>query len=404
MQYLDDPDLQLVLERVSRVIIATDGDDAGRYLGEQLSLRIGQEKCSRVEYPVGTKDANDVLIKHGAEGVIDLVISAREYPTVGVFEVDDFRDKVLRLYDTGILPGYSTGIKQLDEIITFKSGYAYIFTGVPHVGKTELLDFLTAGLAEREGIHITAFDPESHPLEEKIAKLAQLHLRIPFGKPTDQNRMSKQELIRGVEWVKQHFSWLMPERATIDEILRLAKQQILKHGTKVLIIDPFTEVEVEGDNEHQYIKKFLSKINRFAAANDVIVIVVAHPTKVEMNKDTGEYPKITSYMINGSAHWYNKGFFIISLWRSMKRRDNILRVHIEKAKVKAVGMSGTQCDLSYDDRTGLFKFIGDINEVEDFTTYSNTSKAIESTKQAVRVARDRNSETEITRDKNRRRK
>lgn len=402
LQYLDDPDLQLVINHVSKVILATDGDGPGKYLAEAISLRIGQEKCQKVEYPDGLKDANEILVKSGPEALIDFISAAKDYPVAGVLEPEDFEDKVFRLYETGITPGYSTGIEGLDNIITFKLGYTYIITAQPHIGKTEFIDWLIQGLAEREGLHVTSFDPESFPIEEKIAKFAQLYMKVPFGRPDSKHRMTVEQLREGYEWVKRHFTWIMPETSSIDEILRLAKQQILKHGSKILIIDPFTEIEEDKDNSHKFIKSFLSRVNRFAAANEVIIIVVTHPTKeAKIDKATGEYPRVTAYDIADSSHWFNKGFFIISLWRSIKNPDNYLRVWIEKAKKKAVGIAGKFVDLSYDDSIGQFYFEGEgeadyEEEFEDLNERQSRSKIGNSAQNAKRRQETRASRSHVS--------
>src|SRR5262249_41934959 len=55
------------VESIKQHIIAVDSDAAGARLEAELIRRLGPEKCSRVRWPEGCKDANDVLSKHGAE-------------------------------------------------------------------------------------------------------------------------------------------------------------------------------------------------------------------------------------------------------------------------------------------------------------------------------------------------
>ncbi len=71
--FLDTTD---VFQRATRVLIATDADEPGQKLADELTRRIGPEKCWRVHYPAGCKDANDVLLKHGPEGVRQLLTEA----------------------------------------------------------------------------------------------------------------------------------------------------------------------------------------------------------------------------------------------------------------------------------------------------------------------------------------
>jgi twinkle protein len=67
----------------TKIIIATDSDGPGVILRDELSRRLGQERCLYVSYPEGCKDANDVLMKHGPEAVRKLVDEAAEFPIEG---------------------------------------------------------------------------------------------------------------------------------------------------------------------------------------------------------------------------------------------------------------------------------------------------------------------------------
>jgi twinkle protein len=59
------------LERLDRIILAVDNDGPGLALAEELARRLGKERCWRVRWPdsgdVRCKDANDVLVTHGAD-------------------------------------------------------------------------------------------------------------------------------------------------------------------------------------------------------------------------------------------------------------------------------------------------------------------------------------------------
>jgi hypothetical protein len=55
-----------VLDAAKKIVIAVDNDAPGRRLEDELARRLGRERCWRVEWPVGCKDANDVLVKFDA--------------------------------------------------------------------------------------------------------------------------------------------------------------------------------------------------------------------------------------------------------------------------------------------------------------------------------------------------
>ncbi|KAJ4702849.1 Twinkle-like protein, chloroplastic/mitochondrial [Melia azedarach] len=70
------------LDKVSRIILATDGDTPGRALAEELARRLGKDRCWRVRWPkkdefCSFKDANEVL-KHLGPGALKEVIENAE--------------------------------------------------------------------------------------------------------------------------------------------------------------------------------------------------------------------------------------------------------------------------------------------------------------------------------------
>jgi twinkle protein len=58
-----------LLDRVKTIIIATDADEPGRILAADLARWFGPERCRFIEYPEGTKDLNEVLLRSGESGV-----------------------------------------------------------------------------------------------------------------------------------------------------------------------------------------------------------------------------------------------------------------------------------------------------------------------------------------------
>jgi twinkle protein len=88
------------LDGVSRVLLATDNDEPGQALAEELARRLGRERCWRVRWPQGSdsalladgtrpegylKDANEVLLNAGADALRECVANAEPYPIRGLF-------------------------------------------------------------------------------------------------------------------------------------------------------------------------------------------------------------------------------------------------------------------------------------------------------------------------------
>jgi twinkle protein len=86
MDYLDVEDFK----DAKRINIATDGDEPGRRLRDELARRLGKHRCKFVLYPDGYKDANAVLLKYGRQQVKKLIEYAEDFPLDGIVTVDIF--------------------------------------------------------------------------------------------------------------------------------------------------------------------------------------------------------------------------------------------------------------------------------------------------------------------------
>lgn len=59
-----------------RVVLATDADAPGQALAEELARRLGRGRCWLLRWPEGCKDANDALLRLGAQGLRDYAARA----------------------------------------------------------------------------------------------------------------------------------------------------------------------------------------------------------------------------------------------------------------------------------------------------------------------------------------
>jgi twinkle protein len=72
------------LDKVSRIILATDSDGPGEALAEELACRLGKERCWRVRWPTNgeggsLKDANEVLKVLGPDALKEVIDKAELY-------------------------------------------------------------------------------------------------------------------------------------------------------------------------------------------------------------------------------------------------------------------------------------------------------------------------------------
>jgi twinkle protein len=353
--FLDD-------ERVGAVkewIIAVDNDPPGVRLEEELCRRFGIERCKRVTWPEGCKDANDVLKTHGVATLKARIEAAQPFPLSGVIEVMEVSKELDALYESGVQRGLSTGWKSLDEFYTVRPGELTVVSGVPGSGKSNWVDGLTVSLARDYGWKHAVFSPENQPLTNHISRIMEHFSRLPFRDgPTPRMDLEQMHMCR--EWAQEHYRFILPpneDEWTLDFILSRAEQLVRRIGIRGVVIDPWNEIQharPDRMTETEYVSIELRKLRQFGRRHQVHVWLVAHPAKMYRNKD-GKYPVPTLYDISGSANFRNKADNGIVLWRDLNdagRRS--VEVHVQKIRFREVGKIGG-AELLYDPATGSYQ-------------------------------------------------
>jgi twinkle protein len=113
----------------------------------------------------------------------------------------------------------------------------------------------------------------------------------------------------------------------------------------------------------------LGKVKRFAQAHEVHVWFVAHPAKLQREKD-GSLPNPTLYDISGSANWANKADVGLVVHRDPDRDRTRTDIFIRKVRFKSVGKIG-MTSLRYERATGRYSEIPPAGPVSKLRAYSN---------------------------------
>lgn len=356
LSYLDDY-IEEYFDDKETIFIAVDTDTKGVELRDELLRRFGAERCRVLDYGADCKDANEVLMKYGRETLLKCIADAPEVKLEGVFTVSDFEQSLDALFENGMQKGVTIGHECFDRLCSFETKRLCVVTGIPGSGKSEFIDEIAERLNIRYGWRFAYFSPENAPLAYHASKLIEKFTGKKFGKETLKFGEYKQ--------VKKHLEenifFINPkDDFRLETILEKAKFLVRRKGIKALVIDPYNrlEDESEGHNETKYISRQLDRLTNFAQQNDVLVILMAHPTKQPRNKD-GVIEAPTLYDISGSANFYNKTDFGIVVHRN--RLENTVEVIIQKVKFRHLGECGT----------ALFKY--NLNNGR-YTPYTNGSE------------------------------
>jgi twinkle protein len=341
-----------------KIIIATDNDDAGRKLRDELMFRFGVDRCYFVQFPDDCKDANDVLVKHGKEELKKIVQNAIQIPIEGLVSDKERRDRMFDLYENGMPKGTPCGIYGFDEYLRFQGGLVTTITAPPSTGKSEFLDYVISGLAVKEQWRFGVFSFENQPIELHDAKWAEKITGKAFAFRKDpNNRITKETLLKVADEIFDKFKVIEVTKVdkSVDGIIAKAEELVNKYGIKGLVIDPYNKMLhniPSGMTETNYINLFMTKITDFAKKYNIHVFLVVHPTKPQ--NINGEVQKrVTLYSASGSANFYNQtdnGFTL------MRNRDTgIVDVYIEKVRFSEQGKEGW-VSFTFNTLTRQYKF------------------------------------------------
>jgi twinkle protein len=334
---------EAIFENHKKIILAMDNDANGKTAERELARRIGLERCYRIQYPQGCKDANDVLVKYGTEAVKQIISAAKAYPIAGIFTAADLRDEVIARYHHGAGRGLSTGLATLDPFYTVKPGELTVVTGIPGSGKSEFVDALAVRMAGLHDWKFAFFSPENLPVSRHISKLIEKINGKPFAQNGfDERRMTIEEVDQCIDIMNDYLFFIYPEDEilSVDTVLEKARITIFRYGVHGIVIDPWNELEHFHGNltEAQYLSRELTKIRRFARVNQVHIWVVAHPRNLVKDLN-GDYRPPTMYEIAGGAHWRNKADNGLCIHRPDYSVDET-EVYIQKIRFKEVGKIG----------------------------------------------------------------
>jgi len=343
------------LMNATTVILALDSDASGNAMRDELSRRIGKEKCYRVSYPQDCKDMNEVLVKHGKDKVTKIITDAHPYPIDGVVLVQDVMNDAIDLLNTPDAKGLSTGWEGLDEFYRISPSEVTIVTGVPNMGKSEWMDALMINMVQEYGWKFGIFSAENFPVKHHLLKL----VGKMTGKPFWGNDRVDEDTARNVmSLLNDHIKFIgtQEESVTIESILDQARILNFRYGLNGLVIDPWNTVEHkfrDSENETNYVSRVLASLNTFAKIHEIHIWVVAHPRKME--NDNNRKPVVpTPYDISGSANFYNKADNCITVHRHKSEDEDYVGIHVQKIRFQYKnGYTGIG-KLNYDIRSGQY--------------------------------------------------
>ena len=204
---------------MEKIYICSDNDANGRVLLEELSRRIGRERCFIVKFPDEIKDANQMLVDQGVLALEKILKDAEPYPVDGIFTVKSEQDYMIDVFNNGKKKGLTTGYQVLDNHYTLRTSELDVWTGIPGSGKTMMAMQIMLNASVLYGWKWGIFSPENYPVGDLFDTLAEMYI----GNTSDvdvNDRMSIYEYEKAIEFLNDHFFAIYPEDDfSLDNIL-----------------------------------------------------------------------------------------------------------------------------------------------------------------------------------------
>lgn len=332
------------------IYLATDNDEPGRKLQSDIARRFSSHDVRIIEFPEKEKDANDCLKRYGQDFINRLFETAKPLPVAEISSALDYLSTIQSYHKDGYPIGSLVNMSETDEHISWNRGELGVVTGIPGSGKSTWLDYMFIRLAHLKNWKFGVFSPENvAPL--KITRMSEQLL----GKPL--SSMNSKEIEQAIQIISKHFWFYNVETLedyTLTNLLRLGEMLIKRNGIDCLLLDPFNYIENDSSEEssNDRIGILLRNLKKFAVKNNVLVVLVAHPRK--MDKSSAGYNVPRLYDISGSHHFFNVPDWGLAVHRSFQdgQKDPV-EVHIQKIKWHFRGKLG-RVDYEFNRDSGQY--------------------------------------------------
>lgn len=299
------------------------------------------DRCSFVEYPFPAKDLNEVLLEHGAEAVSKVLTSAKPYPVRGLYSLSDFPE-------VPEVRGIPIGIDCMDDKIQIVPGTLTVFTGYSNMGKSTVMNTVIANAISRGIVCcVASFETAPRPILRDGVARALIGCEEHQFKGHEQRRAAYDTLQIQMKIISNALDEDL--EFDIDAFLDIARVCVIRDGAKLVILDPWNELEHKRRRDEsltEYVGRAIRRVKAFARQHNVAVWIVAHPTKPQ--KGINQLPSL--YDVSDSANWSNKADYGLVYHRKDKT-VNEAQLAVVKVRMGLPGACSSET-VKFDHRTG----------------------------------------------------
>ena len=289
------------LQQFDSIIVFSDGDAPGVKMRNEVINRLGAIRCKYVEIPktlrwkdtdrvVPVKDANEILQAQGKEYLLELINTAKDIPITSVAKLSEIKE-----LNPNEMDGFEVGIKELDkELMKIFTGGVTLLTGLPSAGKTTFLNQVVLRAMD-SGYKTFLFSREllngmsKGWFSQVAAGRRNMHsIKLPNGDDFYVvNDDAKENITKHYD--DMFFIYKDEEENSEDKLFESMELCATKKGLRLFIIDNLLTVQLNAtstDNNKMQ-TDFMNRLIKFSMKYDVVVLVVAHPRKLQNGTDIG---------------------------------------------------------------------------------------------------------------------
>lgn len=309
------------LEQFDNIIVCSDNDEAGLKMQKEVVYRLGSWRTKVVDIPQfvelqngqrrAVNDLNEVLYFFGKEKVLEIILNAKDSPVPGVIDFADIQD-----VDLDAIDGITTGVRPLDRyLMKLFQGTLNIITGINGAGKSSFLNQIICQSLEQDK-NVFLFSGELPNFQTKnwlnSVLAGQRHIEqrtygeSVYYKVRPEAKREMETFYRGRLYVYED-----GRSNKVSDLMKTMEDSVRKYGTKLLIIDNLTAINLECSDKDKYEKQadFIMQLIAFAVKFNVIVCLVVHPHKIETMR------RLNKMDVQGISAIIDLAHRIISLYR-----------------------------------------------------------------------------------------
>jgi twinkle protein len=344
--YVEDA-LKAGLSKAKKFIWCGDADGPGLALRADMVRVLGAARFWFVDWPEGIKDANQFLTSDGAEALLDLVTNgALPWPVDGLYRLSE-------MPEPAPLQVWNPGFPQWEKKLLLAPRTLSVVTGHPGHGKTVMWNQIWFQVVREYSIPIcvASFETRAKPHIRR-------HIRT-FLTGKLEKEMTDEEKRAADTWINERYLFVehKEQRPTLEWILDVWEVAVVRHGCRIVTLDPWNRVEASRDrneSETDYIGRCLRTMHAFAHDMNCHVQILAHPAKMESSR-RGQAPALED--ISGSKNWDNmpdQGFVVHrpAIFDGANRRTEAELFH-RKARFEELGYP-CKLEMNFDLKTGRY--------------------------------------------------